>query len=208
MAPTDNSGGRAQQRRVRTRARLKEAGLRVFLKQGVHAAGIADITAAADVGVGTFYLHFKSKDELYATLMEDGLASILDELSQIAESLPPARQLPVLVHALFRGAANAREVASLAIREPGHDRLGRSLESVLNERLAVLLETAREHEPVAEGSSELLARQLTGLLMRSVWWWFNQDEMSPEELAEQVLRLLRHGLPAGVIRDDEGERTP
>jgi AcrR family transcriptional regulator len=53
---------------------LLDAGLRVLRKRG-HDATVADITAAAGVAKGTFYLYFSSKDELVQALrqrFEDG----------------------------------------------------------------------------------------------------------------------------------------
>lgn len=196
---------RGEQKLLRTRARLKEAGLRVFLERGVQEASIVEITEAADTGVGTFYLHFKSKDDLFGVLMQDGLGDILAELSRIGETLPPGDQLSALVFALFRGAAAQREIATLAIRESGHDRVGRDLRSVLTDHLARMIDATARFEPVKDGSADLLARQVAGMLMQSIWWWINQDEMSADEMAEQVLRLLSRGLPPGVIFSGQGE---
>ena len=41
--------------------------------KGLHDTKIADIAAAADVGVGTFYLHFDTKEALFDALVEDAV---------------------------------------------------------------------------------------------------------------------------------------
>ncbi|MCJ8157398.1 TetR/AcrR family transcriptional regulator [Sphingomonas sp. LaA6.9] len=51
-------------RRTRTRSRLIEAGIRVFLDFGFEAPVIEDFVAAADVSRGSFYNHFQTKEEL------------------------------------------------------------------------------------------------------------------------------------------------
>ena len=56
---------RARQRR-RTRARLVAAGQRIIGVRGLEGTAIADIAQEADVGVGSFYNYFRSKDELLA----------------------------------------------------------------------------------------------------------------------------------------------
>jgi len=43
----------------------------LFAERGFHETKIADIAAAADVGVGTFYLHFETKDALFDALVDD-----------------------------------------------------------------------------------------------------------------------------------------
>ena len=43
----------------------------LFSTKGYRGTTIKDITAGAGLAVGTFYLYFKSKQELYASIMED-----------------------------------------------------------------------------------------------------------------------------------------
>ncbi len=53
----------------------------LFSTKGYRGTTIKDITAGAGLAVGTFYLYFKSKQELYASIMEDfakGLQKHLD----------------------------------------------------------------------------------------------------------------------------------
>jgi AcrR family transcriptional regulator len=50
------------------RSRLLEAAESVFVERGIAAATIDEITARAGVAKGTFYLYFKSKDDLVAAL--------------------------------------------------------------------------------------------------------------------------------------------
>ncbi|MEM7413443.1 MAG: TetR/AcrR family transcriptional regulator [Myxococcota bacterium] len=55
---------RVERRRASTRARIVEAAERLMRDRGVEAVTIQDITEAADVGHGTFYLHFKTKADV------------------------------------------------------------------------------------------------------------------------------------------------
>jgi AcrR family transcriptional regulator len=61
---------RGQRRRQLTRARILEAAERLMRQRGVEAVTIQDLTEAADVGHGTFYLHFESKPEVLRPLIE------------------------------------------------------------------------------------------------------------------------------------------
>jgi TetR/AcrR family transcriptional regulator, transcriptional repressor for nem operon len=47
-----------------TRERILEAASRLFQEHGIAAVGLAKIMAEADLTVGTFYTHFKSKEAL------------------------------------------------------------------------------------------------------------------------------------------------
>ena len=59
---------RAERRKRETRERLLAAAIRVFLERGFDAATTAEIAVAADLGAGTFYLHFKDKRDVYETI--------------------------------------------------------------------------------------------------------------------------------------------
>ncbi|MGZ5311085.1 MAG: helix-turn-helix domain-containing protein, partial [Solirubrobacterales bacterium] len=63
MGETTQTAGRQQRRRERTRGRLLEAARDLFAEQGVEATTIAAIAERADVGFGSFYNHFESKDQ-------------------------------------------------------------------------------------------------------------------------------------------------
>jgi len=61
---------RTQKRALNTRQRLLKAALSMFATKGVDATTIEDITERADLGKGTFYRHFTSKEALVLALAE------------------------------------------------------------------------------------------------------------------------------------------
>jgi AcrR family transcriptional regulator len=82
------SENRAQRRASRTRNRLMEAGLAMFAKKGIGATTIEDITEQADLGKGTFYRHFASKEAVLDALAERSLAYLIDRLRRTAGAGP------------------------------------------------------------------------------------------------------------------------
>lgn len=73
---------RFDRRRAQTRASLISAA-QAFLAEGRPGVPIQEVTARADVGIGSFYNHFASKDELFAAALDDALeryAVVLDSL--------------------------------------------------------------------------------------------------------------------------------
>src|SRR6185369_1850949 len=59
--PVALRGTRAERRKERTRERLLDAALTVFLARGYDGATTTEMARAADLGAGTFYLHFRDK---------------------------------------------------------------------------------------------------------------------------------------------------
>ena len=83
---------RGTRRRERTRASLLDGARRVIAAKGFDAATITEITAAADVGFGSFYNHFQSKDELLRVLVTGAVEAhgrAIDGL--MADESDPAR---------------------------------------------------------------------------------------------------------------------
>jgi AcrR family transcriptional regulator len=79
VAPTN----RQERRKERTRLALVRAA-QSFIAAGNLNVPILDITQAADVGMGSFYNHFDSKEELFRAAVEealDTLGALLDELT-------------------------------------------------------------------------------------------------------------------------------
>ena len=75
---------------MRTRAALIRAA-QTFVAAGKLNVPVLEITQAADIGMGSFYNHFRSKDELFQAAVNevlDDLGTILDKLT--AEGEDPA----------------------------------------------------------------------------------------------------------------------
>ncbi|MDF2825322.1 MAG: TetR-family protein transcriptional regulator [Mycobacterium sp.] len=84
----DGPPNRLERRKQRTRESLIQAA-QAFIAVGKLNAPILEITQAADVGMGSFYNHFESKDELFAAAIADvldGHGALLDSVtSDIAD---------------------------------------------------------------------------------------------------------------------------
>jgi AcrR family transcriptional regulator len=77
---------RLERRKQRTRAALIQAA-QAFIGAGKLNVPVLEITQAADVGMGSFYNHFDSKDELFAAALNEVLDAHGALLDQITESL-------------------------------------------------------------------------------------------------------------------------
>lgn len=119
VAAEANSGqGKAREprgarRKRETRSRLLEAALALVATKGVEHVTINEITEAADVGFGSFYNHFESKDALHAALFDWVFEEFGEQLDALVSGLhDPAEVVAVCV----------RHVLMRALREPmwGH----------------------------------------------------------------------------------------
>ena len=73
---------KAQERQARRR-RIQEAARTVFTERGYAGASIELIARAAQLSVGAIYLYFRSKEDLYTSLIEDTLTVFDVEMAQV-----------------------------------------------------------------------------------------------------------------------------
>ena len=79
-------------RRVsRTRTALQQAHLGLILKQGYETTTVEDICEAANVGRSTFYAHFRGKDDLKRSGLDQLRAQLLARQREALEK-PGARR--------------------------------------------------------------------------------------------------------------------
>jgi AcrR family transcriptional regulator len=69
-------GGRRERHRAEIRDRLYQAALQLFADRGFLETTVADITEAADVGKGTFFNYFPTKEHVLATFGAERIAII------------------------------------------------------------------------------------------------------------------------------------
>jgi AcrR family transcriptional regulator len=130
--------------REETRQRLLEAAVEVFINQGIGAASIDHIAAAAGFSRGAVYSNFADKDELVMELLRQMTESSIAELDQILVDHPEAddyiRAIQASLVAPVRSGWNhhpvlATELTLWALRIPRaqamlRDRLDRTQEAV------------------------------------------------------------------------------
>lgn len=87
MTTASDGTGRSERRKQRTRAALVRAAQRLIAEGKVNVP-VLEITQAADVGMGSFYNHFDSKEQLFEAAVADVLdahGALLDRLTASIE---------------------------------------------------------------------------------------------------------------------------
>jgi AcrR family transcriptional regulator len=97
---------RSDRRKRRNREALLDAGYHVMARKGIDAATMAEIAELADVGAGTVYNYFPSKDDLAMGVMEQ----VMDRLAQRIEAVTNTFTDPAQVYAF--GIRNVMKAAT------------------------------------------------------------------------------------------------
>jgi len=86
---TGHISDRRKRRSADLRERLFRSALNLFAKQGFAETTVEDITNAADIGKGTFFNYFPSKDHLLIAFSEMQLEKLRGLVTEAAESSQP-----------------------------------------------------------------------------------------------------------------------
>src|SRR5215469_11815518 len=90
--------GRRERKAAETRLKLFRSALQLFAQHGFPNVTVEDITEAADVGKGTFFNYFKSKDHVLSVMAEIQLGKVRAAL-ELAEA--GNRSIRSVLHGLF-----------------------------------------------------------------------------------------------------------
>lgn len=82
--------GRRERKKILSRQAILEAAVREFSQKGFRETSVADIMNAADLGIGTFYNYFQSKEEVLIHLLGRMVEDVEASLRELKEARRPA----------------------------------------------------------------------------------------------------------------------
>jgi AcrR family transcriptional regulator len=185
------------------RAELIEKSARLFRDKGYDNTTVRDIAAAAGVQAGSWFYHFKSKQDILAAIMEQGMERSLARIEAIAsEPLPPGEMLRQLVevhlHTLLAPDHHFIPVLLYEWRSLDEPSRGRIVE--LKDRYEAVWDRAiaelhRSGDwPMPSQFDRLL---IFGALNWTVQWYKPGSGADVKELARQAMRFILR-TPAAV----------
>src|SRR5215469_945992 len=86
------SSERRQRRSTETRERLFRAALGLFARKGFAQTTVEDITNAADVGKGTFFNYFPSKEHVLIAFSDMQIGKLQDAVAGMRQSAQPMQE--------------------------------------------------------------------------------------------------------------------
>jgi TetR/AcrR family transcriptional regulator, cholesterol catabolism regulator len=177
---------RVERKKRDTLERIKRAARALFARKGFEATTTREIAAAADVGIGTVFLHAISKQDLLVMIFREEAGRAVDEaLDNLAEE-PLIVGLLRIFDALHAHHERNIGLARVFVKElPFVDdaRHGRAaFMSDLFRRIAAMIEQAQERGELRRGIPSLrLAKNLFALYFGILLEWLGTAGITPEE---------------------------
>jgi AcrR family transcriptional regulator len=144
----------------------------------------------AKVGRSTFYTHYRDKDDLFLSDVEDffeGMANLLSRRGEDSNRIAPVREFFAHVaewkefHAALVASGKVRDVMEL-----GHGYFARAIEQRLS-----------EVQPLRISFRTAMAHALAGALLSLLSWWIDRGmPASPHEMDDMYHHMVWSGVSA------------
>ena len=180
---------RAQRRKQRTYKRLLNATDHLLHTEGYRSLTVRKITDHADLGHGTFYLHFNNLDDAVWSVMERNASKVNQALVTQLVAEPPRRRAYLSWVHIFRF---VRQTSDLFLQMFGRDGSAQLIQTYQN-WLAYSHEMNMEagaYQPHEGPPIRFQAQYMAGATLRTLCWWAeNGFQETPEEIATMLYEM-------------------
>lgn len=180
---------RFERRKQETRRKLKDAVIALILEKGYDAVSVQDITDYADLGRGTFYVHYSDKEDILWRIVSEGFAQFEGEMLSNRADLTPLECEHQTWLLIFRYAEQNRDLYRVMLGGKGSALLTQRVQSYLAAVIEQQMQTQRFFETL-NAPPDYLAQFVTGALMRLIIWWLE----APNSYSPAQMAVLFHGL--------------
>lgn len=213
-----------KEREFRRREReILDAALALFSSDDWQAVTVEQVAERAEIGKGTVYKHFASKDEIYARLTMEFQQQSLEKLERIDTGLPVIQRLRMVITVLWEQHRAGREYQRL-VQYCERDDFRKSLPDETQAALAELDDRFQRYvdavleDGIAQGI--LPRKSLRALVfgpmaalrgaIRMMWGGCLEQETSPGEFVDEITNFILAGMLYQEWLAEEGldsERT-
>lgn len=186
----------------RKRLKILAAAAELFAAHPFHKVLLSDVAAAAGVGKGTLYIYFKSKEDLYLSVLYTSFARLVERMQQRLDQkqLGPMENLEAAIREIVQFAYQNPHLFELMRNVSWHDVIDdaqwRQKRAELKALIASIIYSGIASGVFSDPNPNLTARFIPGLV-RSVLI------EGPQSIDQQALttHILRFVLAALVNRD-------
>ena len=198
--PGGKNSDRRQRRSAEIRERLFRAALKLFAEQGFAETTVEDITNAADVGKGTFFNYFPSKEHIFIAFSDMQLTKLQTTVDQLREKPEPMRSFfRTMTMRMTEEPAKAPDVVRAILQANlSHS----SVRAVMRERNTraegMLTQLVRIGQERGEFRGDLPALELAQVFRQTIFgtllMWSVYGDASLAERIERAIEILWMGM--------------
>ena len=206
--------GRRERERARRQSEVLAAARELFTRKGYERTTMVEISAAAELALGTLYQLFPSKEAILASLLEDYIDVLSARVREAAAAPGDARrQLGRIVATQLRFSQENADVLrfyltgwtgyEFAVRQLFGDRIDAKYEQYLDLLAAVVRRGMREGTFVA-APPRRLAITLAGMIHALIRRWLREKRLNLLVEGDALVQIMLYGVSRGARN---GERN-
>ncbi|HHY26851.1 MAG TPA: TetR/AcrR family transcriptional regulator [Desulfitobacterium dehalogenans] len=186
---------RRERKKLETYTRLYKCAMELFHKQGYELTSVEQITQLADVGKGTFYNYFQSKEAVVLEYSRRKYQELIASGREAGYSLQ--ERLDHVLKNWSQFMTREKELAWVAVKHREEAELDKGLHYGIigiishGQRIG---EISKRYDPI------FLAESLEGMVLQHFLHWFVTGEGNLEKEMEDVLNLFFEGLSERKLR--------
>lgn len=183
------------------KTRILHSAMKVFSQKGFHQAKVEEIAENADVGKGTVYEYFKSKEELFFEMFKAGSADYMDIVTaELALTNSAEEKLYKVIRTHFDFMKKNKELAKIMMQE--HLEAGKQLREWFMEMRNNKLKMLEEIIIIGIANGELVAQNpaitatlITGMVGAAGGMLvFSPKSPDIEEIFQTIQKFLKNGI--------------
>lgn len=193
MTDFQKMSNKTDPRVIRTRKLLQDATLELVKEQPYSKISVSDIAERAGVARPTFYLHYRSNDEVIVDYLDSIFENYLEEITPKIHQGPDGIFAQNLFEQVQRNAVKLRPLlessASHLLMERFRDYIT-YVSKMLIENGVISLP-----KPVPQNGADFLLAGITGYFYSVLLEWLEKEmPYSPQEMAAFLIPFINHGL--------------
>jgi len=184
----------------KTKNLIFESAIKIFSESGYRGATMDDIAENAGLAKGTLYYHFKSKEEIFNFIVQEGLKILQNQVIEVQEiNIGPIEKLIKICKiqlTFLYGYTDFFKVVMSQLwgNESRQDELRQKIRTYISE-IEINIKNAMENGQIEKGDTELIAFQFFGSLCSSaIYESIHIEKISLEDIIDSTIKFTLKGL--------------
>lgn len=199
-APVLDRSQRVELAKAARREEILSAARRVFSARGFRGTTIADIADEAGIALGTIYLYFASKEEVFAALNQQLEVLIAGAMADAPAGLSLDETVRLRIDNVFRACAENRDLVQLVVlntdRESEITKRLRSADRAREQPMVGVIARGMAQGLIRKADAGIMTKLVRGLVTIAVYQTFvvadgEDADKYREACAEMVLAYMR-----------------
>jgi TetR/AcrR family transcriptional regulator len=183
----------------KTKKLIFEAAIKSFSHKGFHKSTMDEIAETAGVAKGTLYYHFKSKEDIFKFIIDEGIKIIEEEISDRTRHLDdPVEKLRAICYIHLELVMKHLEFFKTILSQMwGDEERQNQLRGILAGYFQLIeryLKEAADDKYIDDEHIEIIAFNFFGAMISTIVYNLIHREKNVDDLADDLVKFIMRGI--------------